>query len=198
MPRYPNYPTTCEGTQRLELAYLRKIGLLQPGIHSRSLQWSNRGQPSGSIGLEAHIQMGEGSYLRLYYTVNDKTKYDYRVQLEQQPTNLRGVAGHRFYMVCPTTGRRATVLYLRSGTGVFAHRLAFPQERLYYDTQLENKQFRGMSAYFGVDREWEAQYRKGRKTTYQGKPTRWYARLLSLEQKSAAAAPKLLKMLNGY
>ena len=78
----------------------------------------------------------------------------------QQPTNLRGVAGHRWYMVCPTTGNRAPVLYLRSGTGVFAHRLAFAaQQRLYYDSQLENKQFRGLSAYFGVDREWEAQYR---------------------------------------
>lgn len=199
MPRYPNYPTTCEGTQRLELAYLRKIGVLQPGTHSRSLQWSNRGQPTGSIGLEAHIQPGGSSWLRLHYTVNKEKQYDYRVQLEQQPTNLRGVAGHRYYMICPTTGNRATVLYLRSGTGVFAHRLAFAaQERLYYDSQLENKRFRGMSAYFGVDREWEAQYRKGRKLYYRGKPTRWHERLLRLEQQTEAAAPALLRMLQGY
>jgi hypothetical protein len=199
MPRFPNYPTTCEGTQRLELAYLRKIGVLQPGIHHRSLQWSNRGQPTGSISMEAHIQTKEGSYLRLYYTVNKERQYDYRVQLEQQPSNLPGVVGgHRWYMVCPTTGRRATVLYLRSGTGVFAHRLAFPQERLYYDAQLENKRFRGMSAYFGVDREWEAQYRKGRKLYYRGKPTRWHERLLKLERQTEAAAPALLRMLQGY
>ena len=84
--------------------------------------------------------------------------HDYRVGLEQRPSNLPGVVGgHRWYMVCPTTDRRATVLYLRSGTGVFAHRLAFPQQRLYYDAQPENKRFRGLSAYFGVDREWEAQ-----------------------------------------
>lgn len=62
-------------------------------------------------------------------------------------------------------------------------------------SQLENKRFRGLSAYFGVDREWEAQWRKGRKTSYRGKPTRWYARLLKLEQQ--AAAPALLAMLNG-
>ena len=67
--------------------------------------------------------------------MNGARQYDYRVGLEQQPTNLRGVAGHRWYMVCPTTDRRATVLYMRSGTGVFAHRLAFAaQERLYYDS----------------------------------------------------------------
>ena len=61
MPRYPNFPTTCEGTQRLELAYLRKIGMLQPGIHRRTLHWSNRGQPTGAIGLEAHIEPGGGT-----------------------------------------------------------------------------------------------------------------------------------------
>jgi hypothetical protein len=197
MPRYPNYPTTCEGTQRLELAYLRKIGVLQPGIYSRTLSWSNRGQPSGSIGLDAHIEPGESNYLRLYYTVNKERHYDYTVQLEQQPSNLRGVAGYRWYMVCPITGRRATVLYLRSGTGVFAHRLAFPQERLYYDAQLENKRFRGLSNYFGVDKEWEEQYRKGRKLFYQGKPTRWHERLLKLERQTDAAAPALLRMLQG-
>ena len=42
-----------------------------------------------------------------------------------QPANIRGVAGYRWYMICPTTDRRATVLYLRTGTGVFAHRLVF-------------------------------------------------------------------------
>ena len=55
-------------------------------------------------------------------------------------------------MVCPKTGRRATVLYLRSGTGIFAHRLAFLLYRLYYDSQLEPKQFWGLSKYYSVDR----------------------------------------------
>jgi hypothetical protein len=199
MPRYPNYPTCCEGTQRLELAYLRKIGVLQPGLHNRSLSWTNRGQPSGSISMEAHIEPGESSYLRLYYTVNKERQYDYRVQLEQQPSNLPGVAGgHRWYMVCPKTGRRATVLYLRSGTDIFAHRLAFPRYRLYYDSQLENKRFRGMSHFYGLDREWEAQCRKGRKLYYRGKPTRWHERLLKLERQTEAAAPAWLRMLQGY
>jgi hypothetical protein len=199
MPRFPNFPTTCDATQRLELSFLRKQRLLRPGVHATSLQWSSRGQPSGSIGLEAHIWPGGASYLRLYYTVNDTTKYDYRVQLEAVASNLPGAGSStRFYLVCPKTGRRATILYLRTGTGIFAHRLAFPAERLYYDSQLEVKRFRGLSKYFAADREWEREYRKGRKTTYRGKPTRWYARLLNLEQQGAAAAPGLLKMLNGY
>jgi hypothetical protein len=198
MPRYPNYPTTCEGTQRLELTYLRRIGVLEPGIHRRSLSWTNRGEHTGSISMEAHILPGEGSYLRLHYTVNKERKYDYCVPLEQQPSNLRGVVGHRWYMVCPTTDRRATVLYLRTGTGIFAHRLAFPLYRLYYDSQLENKRFRGLDKYYSLDREWEAQYRKGRKLYYRGKPTRWHERLLKLERQTEAAAPALLRMLQGY
>ena len=72
------------------------------------------------------------------------------------PSNLPGSSSSRYYLVCPQTGRRATVLYLRSGTGIFAHREAFPLYRLYYDVQLENKRFRGISKYYSVDREWEA------------------------------------------
>ncbi len=196
MPRYPNFPTTCEATQRLELTYLRRIGVLQPGVHHRTLSWSSRGEPTGSIGLEAHLTPDD-SYLRLYYTVNGEKKYDYRVQLEAVASNLLGAGGHRYYMLCPRTGRRATVLYLRSGTGIFAHRLAFPSERLYYDSQLEVKRFRGLSKYYSVDRVWEQEYRKGRKTHYRGKPTKWYAKLLKLERQTAATAPALLQMLNG-
>jgi hypothetical protein len=55
-----------------------------------------------------------------------------------------------------------------------------------------------MSAYYGVDREWEAQYRKGRKLWYRGKPTHWHERLLKLERRTEAATPALLRMLNGY
>lgn len=197
MPRYPNFPTTCDETNRLELAYLRRSGLLQPGVHHQTLHWSCRGKPTGTIGLEAHILPGQETYLRLYYTVNGEQKYDYRVQLEAVASNLPGTGGQRYYMLCPKTGRRATVLYLRSGTGIFAHRLAFPFYRLYYDSQLENKRFRGLSKYFAVDRVWEAEYRKGRKKHYRGKPTKWYAKLLKLERDTAGAAPDLLQdMLN--
>ena len=59
-------------------------------------------------------------------------------------------------MVCPTTNRRVTVLYLKR-TGTFAHRLAFPQDQLYYNAQLDNKQFRGLSNCYGLDGKWAAQ-----------------------------------------
>ena len=80
---------------------------------------------------------------------------------------------------------------------MFAHRPAFLQQRLYYDAQPENKRFRGMSAYFVVDREWDAQYRKGRKFYYMGKPICWHARMLKLEQQNEAVGSGLLRILNG-
>ena len=55
-----------------------------------------------------------------------------------------------------------------------------------------------MSKYFALDNEWDKQWRKGRKFTYRGQPTRWHARLLKLEQQNEAAGAALLRMLNGY
>lgn len=198
MPRRPNFPTTTDETQRLELAFLLRSGLLQPDCsRSTTLTWSSRGEVTGRIGLEAHNHEN-GRYLRLHYTVNGATSYDYRVELESVASNLPGNGGQRLYMVCPVSGRRATVLYLRAGTGTFAHRLAYGPERLYYDSQLEPKRLRGMGKYFAVDREWEKEYRKGRKTHYRGRPTRWYARLLGLEAQADAVAPQLLQLLQHY
>lgn len=66
------------------------------------------------------------------------------------------------------------------------------------NSQLEPKRFRGLGNYFAVDRIWQEQYRKGRKQSYRGKPTKWYAALLELDRREAAAAPALLALLNGY
>ena len=200
MPRCPNFPTTCDECKTLSLAYLRQSGLLRPGFHSTTLSWRNRGQLTGSISLEVDTRPGNAPYLRVQYTHNDTTAHDYRIWLEQLPSNLPGLASSpgRYRMLCPVSGRPATVLYLHpGGCGRFAHRLAYPGHRLYYDSQLEVKRLRGLAAYFAVDKEWEKEWRNGRKTTYRGKPTRWYARLLKLEQQTAAAAPGLLRMLQG-
>ncbi|MCR5889455.1 hypothetical protein LRS06_17095 [Hymenobacter sp. J193] len=195
MPRYPSFPATADDIKRLELSYLLRSNLLRPGFHVTTISWSVRGKPSGRISLEAHIFLDE-TYLRLRYTLNDTTNYDYRVELEATASNLPGGKGVRYYMICPVSGRRATVLFLRPGSSMFAHRLAYTGTRLFYDSQLEPKRFRGLGSYFAIDRKWEQEYRKGRKTHYQGKPTRWYARLLKLEQRAEAATPMLLQELN--
>lgn len=194
MPRYPNFPSTADEIKRLELAFLRRSNLLRPGYHVTTISWSNRGKPSGRITLEVHI-FPEETFLRLRYTINDTTDYNYRIELEAASSNLPGGKGVRYYMICPVSGRRATVLFMRPGTELFAHRLAYTGTRLFYDSQLEPKRFRGLGSYYAVDKEWEKEYRKGRKTHYCGKPTRWYARLLKLDQRADAAAPALLQLM---
>ncbi|SMC00656.1 hypothetical protein SAMN00120144_4323 [Hymenobacter roseosalivarius DSM 11622] len=194
MPRYPSFPSTANQLKRLELSYLLRSGLLRPGVRSTTLSWGNRGHPTGSISLQIHLLPGHETYLRLHYTANSKTKHDYRIELEAAASNLPGASAHRYYMICPVFGRRATVLFMRYD-GLFVHRLAYGPQRLYYDSQLEPKRFRGLTKLFSVDRQCDKAYRPGRKLFYQGKPTRWHAALLKQEQQVAAAAPGLLQRL---
>ena len=83
--------------------------------------------------------------------------------MEAVPSTLG--SGYRYYLICPVSGRRATLLFLREGTGMLAHRLAYGPTRLFYDSQLEPKLFRGLGVYYGADRAWEKEYRKAARNT---------------------------------
>ncbi|GAB3868458.1 hypothetical protein GCM10028824_13380 [Hymenobacter segetis] len=78
------------------------------------------------------------------------------------------------------------------GRGYFAHRLAYPSQRLCYDSQLMPASLKPLIAPLALDRKLAdahmARHKKGRKTHYRGKPTRWYARLQALEAKADRAA----------
>ncbi len=132
-------------------------------------------------------------HLRLKYTYDKGTDLDYYVTLEALPSNLPGHDHRpgRYRMRCPVSGKPATVLYLHGDTGYFAHRLAYPGQRLYYDSQLTPRSIRALVRPLQLDRKVEDAYMsrgKGRKTHYRGKPTRWYASLLALEAKADRAA----------
>jgi hypothetical protein len=73
--------------------------------------------------------------------MNDTDPYNYRIELEAVPSNL-GTGHCHYYFISPSSGRRATILYLPDGVGWFAYRWAFTS-RLYYKSQLEPKRFRG-------------------------------------------------------
>jgi hypothetical protein len=194
MPRLPTFPDTCDEKKRLDLAYLGQQGLLRPGYRTLSIRW--RGQVTGSMDITAHILPEGSDHLRLCYADDQGRKHDYEIQLIAVGTNLPGSTSRRYYMVCPITGRRATILYRREETGLFTHRAALPgQKQIYYESQLVPKRFRGLAKYLTVDSVWQEQYRKGRKTTYQGKPTKWFAALLSLESRAAEAAAPALRAL---
>lgn len=194
MPRTPTYPETTDECRSISLAYLRKSGLLRPGYHNTTLTWSRNGNTTGRITLQVTMLPDCAPCLRLKYTFNDSKDLDYFVQLEALPSNLPGHGDRpgRYRMLCPVSGKPATVLYLHGGTGYFAHRLAYPGHRLYYDSQLTPRSIRHLVKPFELDRKVEDAYMnqgKNRKTHYRGKPTRWYAQLQALEKQAHRAAP---------
>ncbi len=183
--------------KRLDIGYLSRQGMLKPGHNFLSMRWTRRGQVTGRIEISSHIQPQGAGYLRLRYQDDQGRSHDYHVQVVAVGSNLPHCTSSRYYLVCPITSRRASILYRREETGVFTHRASFPgtQKPIYYESQLVAKRFRGLAKYLLVDSVWEEQYRKGRKTTYRGKPTKWYASLLTLEYRAAVAAMPAVRAL---
>jgi hypothetical protein len=194
MPRPSTFPDTADNCKSISLAYLRESGLLRPGYHVTTLSWSRNGHNTGRITIEVEMLPNSEPRLRLKYTFDKTADLDYYVTLEALPSNLPGHEHRpgRYRMRCPVSGKPATVLYLHEGTGYFAHRLAYPGHRLYYDSQLTPHSIRHFAKPFALDRKVEdaymSYYKKGRKTHYRGKPTRWYARLQALEAKADRAS----------
>jgi hypothetical protein len=180
MPKtYTPPPKTCIETKKISIAYLIKNGMLQPGHRKMLLTWSAQGKEIGSITVESVINPAADSYLVLAYTIGDDSTHEYTVELARVASNLPGSTAARFYMLCPVSGRRASILYLHHGTELFAHRQAYPNKPLYYDSQLELKRYRGLSNHAQVKKEWQRKVsdRKYRKKTYAGKETKWFTTL---------------------
>ncbi len=119
-----------EQALRLDLTRLRRMGFVRPGcIVSGPQYWTCRGEPSGSIKLTVNLSSLDDAHAILTYNANDVPKVQ-RVQLAVAPCRF---GGHRFYWVCPVTGRRCTVLAYAAGR--FASRQA---QRLTYATQSED------------------------------------------------------------
>jgi len=172
MTPYTSDADTVSGCYRLALPWLRRQGLFKAESHSLSLR---EGSLRCCISFEEMPEI-EARYLHLRYSLNGE-QFSQWVELVTVSSNLPGVSGYRYLMICPVSGRRATVLLLREGTTRFAHRLAFGPKRLYYSTQLVTPGWRWFYRIQAEDDAWEKAWRKGRKFRYQGKLTRWYALL---------------------
>ena len=179
MPRYTSDADTVADCYRLALPWLRRQGLFEPEGQTLALQ-------VGGLSLFVSYEIlpeTEAHYLHLRYTLKGVQRSQW-VELVTVPSNLPGVLGHRYLMICPVLGRRATVLLLRDGTTQFAHRLAYGPRRVYYKSQLITSGARRLSLIFTEDEAWEKAWRKGRKLWYRGKPTRWHEHLLRLGQRA--------------
>ncbi len=118
---------SIEQALRLDMAKLRRMGFVRPGaIVSGSQHWTRRGEPAGSISLKVDLSSLDDAHALLTYTADGKPTAQ-RVRLAVTPCRF---GGHRFYWLCPVTGRRCTVLAYAAGR--FASRQA---QRLTYASQ---------------------------------------------------------------
>jgi hypothetical protein len=134
-----NKKTTTDECQTIDVRYLHRNGLLQPG-HSFSLRWSRAGRQTGSIGGIVDGSRPPKCMTLLYRhrsgSGGEWEKVRERVPLEWTPCNF---GGERPWFICPEAGcgRRVAILY---GPGRY-----FPCRHCYdltYRSRRDNKMYR--------------------------------------------------------
>jgi len=181
MGRWSTGALTTGEALRIELSYLLKVGIIKKGceIHS-SLSWTS----GANIKIETNYHVEAGYYIRLIYTKTesetDKTNHDYKIYLDEVPSNLG--KGNILYFICPVSGNRCRVLYMCYGSQIFKSRLAY-QHRIYYKCQISSKMDHANSRYWSIDGRIENLKKDRRKQlTYKGKPTKYALHLARLEE----------------
>jgi hypothetical protein len=97
---------TCESAHSIDLAYLRRHGLLSPG-HFTSLTWSRRGQRTGAIDI---ITKHDG--IRLGYHVTDRHGERIAVnELVPFAYTATRFGGRRKWLTCLKCGRPCRKIY---------------------------------------------------------------------------------------
>ena len=96
----------CESYQALDLAWLRRRKMLQPGSSS-SIQWSHCGRPAGSIGIVANANC---VHLVYRHRVLGDQWQDMREIVPYTETRTC-FGGRRRWFECPGCGRACRVLF---------------------------------------------------------------------------------------
>lgn len=98
---------TCESYTRIELPFLRRRGMLQPGYYG-SLSWNRGGEPSGNI----RFRMYESS-MELIYKYRAHGGGEWREVNETVPFayTVQRLGGRRRWFVCLSCGGKCAVLY---------------------------------------------------------------------------------------
>jgi hypothetical protein len=191
---YWDKKSTVEESKSVSISFLKKHGYFsEPCSMSGSLSWKNcYGEQVGSISVFASTMYGD-NYVRFYYTVTnrsseEKTDYDYKVQLTTTPCNFGGV---RYWFICPLSkngvycGRRVAKLYKAPGGHYFGCRHC---NNLSYESRNESRH--GIFGIFGgvlnIDKRITELYNKTKRWTWRGRPTRKARRIHALQQKMEA------------
>ena len=105
--RRPGFPTTLDDFRTIEIAYLRRHGLLRPWTWA-SLRWSRAGRETGSIGLRCSGDAVFLSYRVTSWRGTEAEDVEERVPLVR---TAQPFGGERLWFACPGCGRRCAVLY---------------------------------------------------------------------------------------
>ena len=133
---------------KLDLRRMRKQGLFLPDAHlaNGKLIWSytHSGEEVANIGY-SYCSSGERPWFRVKYTSTPRggepISVDEQFNLERFPQPF---GGHRWYFICPETGKRARCLYSPSGATRFRSRHGF-RVPLQYRSQCEDTTSRHIS-----------------------------------------------------
>jgi hypothetical protein len=184
--RRPGFPTTLDDLRAVDLRYLRRQGMLEPG-RGGTLRWSRAGRETGSIGLRC-----SGDAVFLSYRVTSwrgaaAEDVEERVPLVR---TAQPFGGERLWFACPGCGRRCAVLY---GGRRFRCRLCVgapygsqheaPHERLLRRLQAIRARLGG-NEYASLDMPFPPRPKRMRRATYR----RLRARAGRLERAMSMAA----------
>lgn len=185
---------TVEDCRSVSISFLKKHGYFSDcGYRSGVITWTQGWSGNkNSIGIGVFVDECE-KYARFYYTVTDrnsgeKTEYDYKVQLTTTPCNYGGV---RYWFICPLSrngvycGRRVGKLYKAPGADYFGCRHCY---NLSYESRNEPRLARpgGIGYPIVAERLYEELYKKTKRWTYKGKPTKKARKLKVLEKQMAS------------
>ncbi len=175
MPKLYTFPTLYNEALQINISKLKSWGYLTPGqVINGVLNWSNNGNPTGSISIKVYT-LDSRPYIELNYKYKDEPR-KYKIYLISTPSNLN--KGEIWYFLCPWTNKRCRKLY--SIGGYFLHREAF--NGCMYESQTHSKKYRQLEktygAYFKSDNLYSELYKKHFKKTYAGRPTKKYLRIM--------------------
>jgi len=105
--RPPSFPTTLDDLKAVDLPYLRRHRMLEPG-RSGTLRWSRAGRETGSIGLRCSGDAVLLSYRVASWRGTETEDVEERVPLVR---TAQPFGGERVWFACPGCSRRCAVLY---------------------------------------------------------------------------------------
>lgn len=176
MPRIKQFSDCVEDLRSLSIKDIKRY--LKPNTFSDNgvLTYYRGGERTGSIGIESQIFDTEGT-ITLSYRYRQESNIRYEIQLISKPSNLgKGIV---WYFVCPKTEKICRTLHLKDG--YYYHRSAFPN--LYYENQVLSKNWRKVQKAMEIElseKVWEEYFKKHRKKTYRGMPTKTESKLKRL------------------